>query len=301
MWFVLFIIFLGVTWFAIWQHSNKYVAWGLPLALGSGFITLILAIVCLNTYVVLVLLGAAVVSLQIRFRDKASAWVRPVAGALAVVIVLVAVFRTLASLPGCQARKLRQEAETMAEGEHYEPRMHYIGRYLAQKYAGHKVLLIADPDYPLLKLLTDSLRHGFDGRLAILAEASPGSALADEPTPPTGLSGKQFDRLLGAHPECNMVVCFFPLPPDIEQTQFWRRDRSRPRLVLVGGTVGAVPKSLIEKGVVSTIVFRYRRPDLESKGDDVDKFFNANYLLVDRSNVDKIAAEYPQFVSGAGK
>ena len=88
-----------------------------------------------------------------------------------------------------------------------------------------------------------------------------------------------------------MIITFQGLPMEPGKMKFWTM-KLLPKLVLAGGSIAEFRKT-IEQGVVIAAVTTNPRANFETRSKpDVNKTFEARYLLITPENVGVMAAEY---------
>jgi hypothetical protein len=253
-------------------------------------------------YVLMIIAAAGMFYANAQFKSKGVPWGRPVAGILGLITVALAVTH-IASILG-QSEKRRQKIVDK-DLNYANATMGYLGRYLAENFAGDRILLITSPGSEASQERHDFMVKQFEqalaGKLVILAEEKPGTSVAaalggDHTQGDFIFTPESFDYMVKLHPECNLVVSLIGLPNNLKELKFWHmKPEKRPKLVVAFASVYEL-KTAIKMGFISAAITYNRsfKPNIaEELPDDADELFNQRYLLIDKKNIDRIATENP--------
>lgn len=189
-----------------------------------------------------------------------------------------------------------------------------LGRYLADLAPGAKALIIVANKARQLSLKPelDSLEEGFAEGLGapvtIEAIDSPNLRLADPnqdpeleaesldaPAPSLSecLCAAHFNDLLSRHADCNLVISFIGMPPDLGEMAAWTESRqSRPTIAVAEGVVPMLKDVLLSDAVCAVVVPRDRIHSNQIPPRDVQEAFAQRYLLATPDNVEELSAQY---------
>lgn len=200
---------------------------------------------------------------------------------------------------GGEAKMLIQNENTYASASAV-----ILGKYLADKFADAKVLVIAGVNYeknPRQQLLLDSLKQGFGNKITdVVVESF--TFVPPSETAPEMLNGDMIDvrpadidTLIEKYPDRKLVVCFV-MPRNVEDMKIWGMDDStRPKLALLNCEIYNM-KAAIASGVVPVAVANSPSAVFSEKRapSDPQKAFDERFLLVTTENVAEISEKYPK-------
>ena len=181
-----------------------------------------------------------------------------------------------------------------------------LGRYLAEKRAGSRPLLVVGPIENQragpreTRELTEGLALGLGiklGAVAVVPLDTATGAIGDDsaghPQPieswwtPAALD-RLIDRYAADH---DLVVLAVGLPDDVSQARYWSR-RGRPRLAMMRGSVYRLRTRFSADGLVAAAVYGpwaiYGTPPPRS----LEEAFQSRFLLVTYENVNEVARKY---------
>lgn len=177
-----------------------------------------------------------------------------------------------------------------------------MGNYLKGKFAGEKVLVVADRDYEKNKRtqrLIDSLKAGLGADVTVdtIAIASKGGAPAEEefmmPLEEI-MTAKDFDTMLDKHADCKIVVSMVGLPRDAAKMKIWKMSAAnRPKIALLDGGIQSFKQAIGVGYIVAAVSYK---PGVKYTEDpapnEPQKAFDLRYVLITPENVTKMAEEY---------
>ena len=238
---------------------------------------------------------------------SAAAWAKP----LTVACALIALVCALAHMVPGDARDPDEIVERN-ELEYLRISTEKLGRYLAQKYAGSKALVLVDPPSAFNQERTAALLRGLEsglaGKISIEARKSPDppetarqtvAAASDGATedvrPPMDywLTAEAFDALIEKHTEtCDLVITMIGVPSDVSQMRLWNLS-NRPKLALACGSVYELRGLIASGDIVAAVAFS---PEAvfgnEEPPGDIEAAFRRRFLLLTPENVEGLAAKY---------
>ena len=134
-----------------------------------------------------------------------------------------------------------------------------LGRHLAEKYPGCKVLVIANQNYEKSrrqKKLIDGIKEGLGSGGELVAVDSLNIQMAPEGGGPPGagpppemmmpleeiMEAAHFDEVIEAHPDCNVIISLIGLPQDVGEMALWKIEdpEERAKIALLGGDIHAM-------------------------------------------------------------
>ncbi len=249
-------------------------------------------------YFFMVVCSALMLYGHIQYRVKNAVWGRPLAGGMGVFTIILAIAKIVAIVNEPHEQQVRILDK---ERGYVYATMQYIGDYLSVQYPEHRILLIAQPVTEQNKerheLMIDGLEKGLNDNLQILAVETPSPLNFDSGSDLDYIfDAELFDRMVKLHPECNMVVSLIGMPADIRKMRFWSLEpEERPKLVVAYGSIREL-QSAIKMGFVSAAVthnWNYKHSLSEPLPENFKDAFERRFILVDRRNIDQIAAEFP--------
>ena len=183
-----------------------------------------------------------------------------------------------------------------------------LGRYLAEKHPGCKVLVIANKNYEKnlrQQKQIEGLKEGLGTGGEVAAVDSLNiqiGPIGGAPPPPEMMmpleefmEAAHFDEVIEANPNCNVVVSFLGLPRDVAEMALWKKDtEERAEVALLGGGVREIQGALQQGLVFAAVSFRPgAKMDEKDPPENPQEAFDKRYLLVTSENVDEIAEKYP--------
>jgi hypothetical protein len=178
-----------------------------------------------------------------------------------------------------------------------------LGKYLASKFGGESVLVVANSDFNTnerTKRLISSLKDGLGSanvEVTTITVPQPAGMPEEEgfvmPVEEM-MTAKDFDALLAQHKDRKLVVSMIGLPRDAQKMTIWKMsDAERPKIAIYNGDVHAM-KGAIQQGYIVAVTSY--KPGIKYSEDappsDVDKAFDMRYLLITPENVEKVANEH---------
>jgi hypothetical protein len=196
-----------------------------------------------------------------------------------------------------------------------------LGRHLASKFPGSRVLVLSNPFIPLDRANADVARMetaGINGlkegaasklnfeiaypELTPEAQADPHAVLGDKETvtPLSFLVAEgAVDKVVAKHPQCDLVVSLIGLPADLENVQCWQAEGKPafalllPDLRLLGGA-RAVQHAVKRGKLTAFILNKPGAPDFRAPVRSELGEFEKRFLLVTPENIDEMIRTYPQ-------
>lgn len=199
---------------------------------------------------------------------------------------------------GSRAEKIYKNEENL----YTMSKSYTLGKYLADKYPGGTALIIAAPDYKKsedFKVLLQGFQKGFNKKITIgaveginiIADNKPGTR-----PPPLWkvMQAVDFDNLINKHPECNIVITTIGLPEDLYRMDIWfKPDKTRPKLAVMNSYMFLLRKA-IEQGLITaaTASVPGNKATMEYSPENIDKAFEARYILVTKENIETMIKKY---------
>lgn len=214
-------------------------------------------------------------------------WGRPVAALFGVIAVSLAIIQTVISMtPTWPAKDIleREMGYTRAQTQ-------VLGETIARNHAGAKILLITDPETQgtrdRIKMMRESIEKGLGGSGKIVATEAPKLYF---------ITAKEFDVMLDAHPECNLVITLMGLPYDFQEMEFWTKsDEERQKLVVINGNLRDLRKAFMANYIHVAVTHRPDiKYDVEGKiPDDYKAAFEKRFILITPKTVNQVADQFP--------
>ncbi len=214
-------------------------------------------------------------------------WGRPVAALFGLIAVGIAIIQTVISMtPTWPAKDIieREMGYTRAQTQ-------VLGETIARNHAGAKILLITDPETKntrdRIKMMRESIEKGLGGSGKIVATEAPKDYF---------LTAKEFDQMMDAHPECNLVITLMGLPYDFQEMAFWTKpDGERQMLVVINGSLYDLRNAFMDKFIQVAVV---HRPDIKydmekTIPDDYKAAFEKRFILITPETVNQVADKFP--------
>ena len=214
-------------------------------------------------------------------------WGRPVAALFGVIAVSLAIIQTVISMtPTWPAKDIleREMGYTRAQTQ-------VLGETIARNHAGAKILLITDPETQgtrdRIKMMRESIEKGLGGSGKVVATEAPKQYF---------ITAQEFDQMLDAHPECNLVISLMGLPYDFQEMAFWTKsDGERQKLVVINGNFYDLRKAFMANYIQVAVV---HRPDIkyDVEGeipDDYKAAFEKRFILITPKTVNQVADQFP--------
>lgn len=176
-----------------------------------------------------------------------------------------------------------------------------LGRDLAKRYPGKKVLIVVEKNYEKSnrqKEMIDGIKDGMGLALTV------GAIDYVKVPPPEGVTNPEelemmpmwemmkaehFDNLIKEHPDCNLIVSLIGLPYDVGEMSIWTMDeKERPKVALLFADVHAL-KRAIQADYLIALTYK---PGVKFSEDpapkDPQKAFDLRYIILSKENVDKV-------------
>lgn len=178
-----------------------------------------------------------------------------------------------------------------------------LGKYLGEKFAGQKVLVVAERDFEKNKRterLIDSLKKGLGAGANVVVDTITIETKGNMPPEEEYMmpveemmTAKDFDALLKKYEDCKLVVSMIGLPRDAAKMKLWKMAKdARPNVALLSGDIHSMKIAIAEGYIVGAVSYK---PGVKYTEDaapsDSQKAFDERYLLVTPENVSKVAEE----------
>lgn len=203
-----------------------------------------------------------------------------------------------------------------------------IGKYLAEKAPGAKVLLVLDsiPNNKMQDQVIAALKEGMGNNITVVAEDSPTDPSAvlktTEPEPETdatsttnpasrpggpgmppgfmemrslreSMKAVDFDAMISRHPDCDLIISLIGLPMDVENMGIWEAPAPKPRVALLDANIYNLKSAILSGIVLATVTYSpTAKFDELTPPDDMQQAFDKRFLLVTPENVEAIAAQH---------
>ena len=214
-------------------------------------------------------------------------WGRPVAALFGFIAVSLAIIQTVISMtPTWPAKDIleREMGYTRAQTQ-------VLGETIARNHAGAKILLITDPEtkntLDRIKMMRESIEKGLGGSGKIVATEAPKLYF---------IAAKEFDEMMDAHPECNLVISLMGLPYDFQEMAFWTKsDDERQKLVVINSNLSDLRKAFMDNFIQVAVAHRPNiKYDTEGKiPDDYKAAFEKRFILITPKTVNQVADQFP--------
>ena len=305
------ILFAGLAAFGIWSSMTRLQPWGMPLALVSGGVTVVLLLFVINFYVTVALLGLALVAAFRGRKDTAVAWARPAAYGVSGLLVVLCLGRIIYVAGGCaekqQVSQLTSRATSTAIAhKQVEAGLKAMGELVAQRFTGAKVLVLYDGTAPEeSEIAMTSLSVGFGDKATLVAREAVGPDPMNPRMPdgsPWRFTALLFDDLVAKHTTppaaCTLVICLRPLPADFAASKQWQRPPAeRPRFVLADCPPALIPVKYLHESLVQMLILAHPEPNAAAKLPlEFTGRHGARMVVVDRENVDQVVEAYPDLL-----
>jgi hypothetical protein len=198
----------------------------------------------------------------------------------------------------------------------------FLGHYLADKFPGKKVVVLANPFTQLKRQKREIYQYDEAGRRGLRKgmgrRANPEVAYLDvrpdyftnpasvyiDPTTTTPLSylvtDQSLDAVMGRHPDAEVVVSLIGLPLNVTQTQAWRAPRAPrfalllPDLSMLGGR-GEIEAAFRSGKIVAAVFNRPGAPAEDRPlGSDYVKEFESRFVFVTSESFGQVLKDYPK-------
>lgn len=270
----------------------------------------------MTTILFILMVVAGIVMLFGMAKQKAGMdWGRPLAIVCAIVALVCAIGQIVVKTTG-----VGKGAGGIAKTElvYVQVSMEKMGKYLAEKCPGAKVLVIQDPETKTSserrKAALEGLKKGFGSKVTVAATDSPtipknakgmmgemgmgagGPEGGGEMLPPMEywLTPAAFDGLVAKHKDCDLVVSTIGLPSKFGQMKLWRKVQSKKlKIALGGGSIYELGKLFAMKYITAAVAYNPKAVYDDSKPpSDLDEAFKKRYLLVTPENARQLAQQY---------
>lgn len=253
-------------------------------------------------------------------KQKAGVMMGKHVATICALIALVCALMQIFSGSGPNPKKImeRHLAFTKVEGQ-------YLGKHLAEKYNGAKVLLIVNPTIPGMpeqdNTLLEAIKEGMGSAVTIVAEVAPeipknmlppempgapgGAAPGGKDAPPMPppmmmgpmdmwLTPEAFNKMIKPHAgKYDMLITMIGLPMQSQNLDIWKA-KPPPKVVIASGMIQEFKAHIANKFIVACLTFNPKAVN-DDKGPSgkLDEDFNKRYLLITPENVTQVATDNP--------
>ena len=287
-----FVILLALAIACAQIYRQNSALWALPAAIGSGALAAIILPFAFNAYFALVILALPLGYGVYRARVGDTPWARPVAGAAAVLILIIGASRVLYGAMGCADKTLIAATVTAAaDTVVYDNGMVKLGQRLAERFPRRRILVVY-PGSEEADLETElpSLRKGWGG-------AMPDSQATAIGAPPPEFfvpRNVDFEGAVAGNPGTELLVSFAPLAADFERLEFLRHELGqRVPIILLRAKPGQIRLKLLQEGLIGAVLMTAPATVPPELAGDVIQFRLVDHLLVDGANLEKVVAAFP--------
>ncbi len=201
--------------------------------------------------------------------------------------------------------------ETIVQGEEHinalEREIEYqkimtrqLGKYLKEKYAGKKAIIIKAPYYKEDFPYWVGLMEGLGGAITIVDTVCPeppnaSSNMAKMPPPETWYTKAVLERLLRGK-EADLVITLIGLPMDLLCTgkEFNANCLKNKKIVFAGGSIYEHGRGFAMECIAAGVTYK-PNPEYDDRPipKDLQAAFDRRYLLVTSENFKEIIRKYP--------
>ena len=235
-----------------------------------------------------VLMGIGLVGMIVcSKKQKSNPALQPVAFVLFLLVVAGA-FMSLKNMFGNGTSEILGKEMAYAHSRGY-----VVGKYLAGKAAGKKVLLIADPIYEQSKTgsaLIKGLKEGYGSDNIVLDNVKP-AKMSEEVSLEEVMTPADMDTLLAAHSDAGVIITTIGLPQKASRMKYFSQSGDKPILFLLSSGMGGnkldkyIAKGEIAGGLVNNI-----KADLRAEPKkNPEETFAIRYVLVTKDNIKQYA------------
>ncbi|HBC85841.1 MAG TPA: hypothetical protein DCZ94_02690 [Lentisphaeria bacterium] len=174
-----------------------------------------------------------------------------------------------------------------------------LGKHLAQKFKGQKVLIIARPHFSsdlMQSRMIQSLKEGFGGDIkdvsvvGFIPDSGPASGAGTLMSKP---KASDFDAIIEKNPDCALVVSLV-IPSNLEEMKIFEEGAAVRQKFAFLLCDSYKLKNAISAGIVPACVIEKLGATLPGKvPSDPQKAFDERYILVTAENVSDIASKNP--------
>ena len=220
-------------------------------------------------------------------KQKTNPALQPVAFVLFLLVVAGAVMSLKNMLGGGTSEILSKE---MAFSH---SRGYVVGKFLAGKNAGKKVLLIADPLYGQSKTggaLIKGLKEGYGSDNVVLDNVKP-AKMSEEVSIEEVMTPEDMDNLLAAHSDAGVVITTIGLPQKANRMKYFSQKGEKPVIFLLStGMGGNKLDKYIAKGEIAGGLVNNLKADLRAEAKkNPEETFAIRYVLVTKDNIKEYA------------
>lgn len=216
-------------------------------------------------------------------KQKSNPALQPVAFVLFLLVVVGAVMSLKNMFGGGTSEILNKE---MA---YAHSRGYVVGKYLATKAPGKKVLLVADPLYKESKTgssLIKGLKDGYGSDNIVLDNVKP-AKMSEEMSIEEVMTADDFDNLLAAHSDAGVVITTIGLPQKANRMKYFSQKGDKPVIFLLSSGMGGNKlDKYIAKGEIAGGLVNNLKADLRAEAKkNPEETFAIRYVLVTKDNI----------------
>lgn len=278
--------------------------------------------------VVIMAIGAIIAIVGMNKSKSGAVWGQPLAVCGAILAIIAALWGIKRTIAGDDMKEARNR-----EIEYQRIQTRELGKYLGEKFAGSKVLIIVDPmlrfdtwGAPITREdpILDGLKQGLGNKLTISAEVFPKMPVREKPAPEIGPDGEvmepiddmmepmemwftadKFKEILPSKDSYDILISLVGLPSQGNVASVMR-DLAGKKLVLVGGDtmmmgrMFAAGAKAAAHGPVMTAAVTYNPKavyDDKPIPRDPKEAFDKRYLLITPDNFEALKNEHTNLFS----
>ncbi len=299
---IIYLVLTGVFIFFTFRNMLKYSrdpqVGSLVAAAGSGLAMIVVLIIAKSIFCWLAVILSFMGYGFYNYRVKRSQWGRTMSLFCSGLVIFLASSSLVYEAFGCERRKQGREAAQLHAALN-EAKNRVIGEFLAQKFAGNRLLAVYwDYDNAAQDNLA-ALRQGLDGKLEITTAEMTFSDDAFSGNPESVVSADQYPRdqlykIMTENRGCRLVILYVGMPDDMPGSpsapSFWQvAPDQAPILVLPDEFIEVLYANKIQEGRVACMVVN-RKDTREAEGDlpQHRKTFREHFTLAHQGNAAEI-------------
>lgn len=172
-------------------------------------------------------------------------------------------------------------------------RGYVVGKYLASKAPGKKVLLIADNMYGQSKTggsLIKGLKDGYGTDEIVIDNVKP-AKMSEEMSIEEVMTPEDMDNLLAAHSDAGVVITTIGLPQKANRMKYFSQKGDKPVIFLLSSGMGGNKlDKYIAKGEIAGGIVNNLKADLRAEAKkNPEETFAIRYILVTKDNIKEYA------------
>ncbi|MBR0460122.1 MAG: hypothetical protein IJJ26_12870 [Victivallales bacterium] len=231
---------------------------------------------------------------------KGAAWGQPVTIVCAIIAICAALWSSMRTVTGADMKDAQKR-----ELEYQKVQTKKLGQFLAEKYAGKKVVLMKDPTIgsaPAQELpIIAGLKEGLGTALTIVAEIAP-----DAPKVPAGEDGeemmepietwfdvKKLNETLAKAPDYDILITTCGLPEQWNYNKGLPGNLKGKQVVIAGGSIYNLGAPILKGEIIAAVTYKPNAEyDEKPVPSNLDEAFNKRYVLVTPEDIKQKASEY---------